>query len=66
MDVLDDQGTVIGEVTSGTFSPSLKVGIALALLPPSAAAGETVYLDVRGRRAAFTVTKPPFVTPSTR
>jgi aminomethyltransferase len=66
MDVLDDQGTVIGEVTSGTFSPSLKVGIALALLPPTAAAGETVYLDVRGRRAAFTVTKPPFVTPSTR
>jgi len=66
MDVLDAQGAVIGEVTSGTFSPSLKAGIALALLPPTAAAGETVYLDVRGRRAAFTVTKPPFVTPSTR
>jgi aminomethyltransferase len=66
MDVLDDQGAVIGEVTSGTYSPSLKLGIALALLPPAAAAGDTVYLDVRGRRAAFTVTKPPFVTPSTR
>jgi aminomethyltransferase len=66
MDVLDDQGAVIGEVTSGTYSPSLKLGIALALLPPTAAAGDTVYLDVRGRRAAFTVTKPPFVTPSTR
>ncbi|HEV2346066.1 MAG TPA: glycine cleavage system aminomethyltransferase GcvT [Actinocrinis sp.] len=66
MEVLDDQGSVIGEVTSGTFSPSLKMGIALALLPPTAAAGDTVYLDVRGRRAAFTVTKPPFVTPSTR
>ena len=66
MDVLDEQGGVIGEVTSGTFSPSLKLGIALALLPPTAAAGDTVYLDVRGRRAAFTVTKPPFVTPSTR
>jgi aminomethyltransferase len=66
MDVLDDRGTVIGEVTSGTFSPSLKLGIALALLPPSAAVGDTVYLDVRGRRAAFSVVKPPFVTPSTR
>ncbi|MGH6655294.1 MAG: glycine cleavage system aminomethyltransferase GcvT [Actinocrinis sp.] len=66
MDVLDDQGSVIGEVTSGTFSPSLKVGIALALLPPTAKADDTVYLDVRGRRAAFTVVKPPFVTPSTR
>jgi glycine cleavage system T protein (aminomethyltransferase) len=66
MDVVDDQDTVIGEVTSGTFSPSLKVGIALALLPPTTAAGDTVYLDVRGRRAAFEVTKPPFVQPSTR
>ncbi len=61
-----DQGSVIGEVTSGTFSPSLKVGIALALLPPTVKADDTVYLDVRGRRAAFTVVKPPFVTPSTR
>jgi aminomethyltransferase len=66
MEVLDDQGSAIGEVTSGTFSPSLKVGIGLALLPPTAAAGDTVYLDVRGRRAAFSVVKPPFVTPSTR
>jgi aminomethyltransferase len=66
MDVLDDQGAVIGEVTSGTFSPSLRLGIALALLPPTAAEGDTVYLDVRSRRAAFAVAKPPFVTPSTR
>jgi aminomethyltransferase len=66
MSVVDDQGAVVGEVTSGTFSPSLKIGIGLALLPPSAAAGDTVFLDVRGRRSAFTVTKPPFVSPSTR
>jgi len=57
---------VVGEVTSGTFSPTLKVGIALALLPPTTAEGEVVYLDVRGRRAAFTVVKPPFVKVSTR
>jgi aminomethyltransferase len=66
MAVMDDQGAQIGEVTSGTFSPSLKLGIALALLPPTTAVGDTVYLDVRGRRAAFEVTKPPFVQPSTR
>lgn len=66
MQVFDDQGAVIGEVTSGTFSPTLKAGVALALLPPTAAADDVVYLDVRGRRAAFAVTKPPFVTPSTR
>jgi aminomethyltransferase len=53
-------------VTSGTFSPSLKIGLALALLPPATAAGDIVYLDVRGRRAAFEVAKPPFVQPSTR
>ncbi|HEX4788503.1 MAG TPA: glycine cleavage system aminomethyltransferase GcvT [Actinospica sp.] len=56
----------IGEVTSGTFSPTLKQGIALALLPPATAEGEVVYLDVRGRRSAFTVVKPPFVKVSTR
>jgi aminomethyltransferase len=57
---------VVGEVTSGTFSPTLKAGIALALLPPTTAEGDVVYLDVRGRRAAFTVVKPPFVKVSTR
>lgn len=66
MSVLDESGAVVGEVTSGTFSPSLKIGIALALLPPTAAQGDTVYLDVRGRRAAFLVAKPPFLQASTR
>jgi len=32
MTVLDQAGTALGEVTSGTFSPTLKKGIALALL----------------------------------
>jgi aminomethyltransferase len=60
--------TVVGEVTSGTFSPTRKVGIALALLDASAglAAGSLVEVDIRGRRAAMRVVKPPFVTPSVR
>jgi aminomethyltransferase len=66
MAVVDGEGTPVGEVTSGTFSPTLKVGIGLALLPPTVAEGDTVYLDVRGRRAGFTVVKPPFVSASTR
>ena len=66
MAVLDADGAVIGEVTSGTFSPSLKVGIGLALLPPTVVEGETVYLDARGRRVAFRVVKPPFLAASTR
>ena len=58
----------VGEITSGTFSPTRRVGIALALLDTAAglADGDTVEVDVRGRRSTMTVTKPPFVTPSVR
>ncbi|MBX6356709.1 MAG: glycine cleavage system aminomethyltransferase GcvT, partial [Micromonosporaceae bacterium] len=61
-------GRQVGEVTSGTFSPTKKVGIALALLDTAAglADGSPVEVDVRGRRAAMRVVKPPFVTPSVR
>jgi aminomethyltransferase len=60
--------TAVGEVTSGTFSPSLRQGIGLALLDTAAglAGGDTVEVDVRGRRSAMRVAKPPFVTPSVR
>ncbi|MFI5425901.1 glycine cleavage system aminomethyltransferase GcvT [Aeromicrobium sp. UC242_57] len=66
MTVLDAEGVEIGEVTSGTFSPTLRQGIALALIEPSTQDGATVIVDVRGRSEAFTVTKPPFVEPSTK
>jgi len=55
----------VGEVTSGTFSPTRKVGVALALLDASVSDGDEVSVDVRGRDERFVVTKPPFVTPST-
>ncbi|MBV9369248.1 MAG: glycine cleavage system aminomethyltransferase GcvT, partial [Frankiales bacterium] len=42
-------GGEVGEVTSGTFSPSLKVGIGLALLDRSVSEGDELTLDVRGR-----------------
>jgi aminomethyltransferase len=61
----DEAPQVIGEVTSGTFSPTRKVGVALALLDPGVSDGDEVLVDVRGRHEAFLVTKPPFVTPST-
>ncbi|WP_290512059.1 glycine cleavage system aminomethyltransferase GcvT [Aeromicrobium sp.] len=66
MRVLGDDGAELGEVTSGTFSPTLRQGIALALLDRSVEDGATVVVDVRGRSEAFTVTKPPFVVPSTK
>jgi aminomethyltransferase len=66
MTVQDEAGSNLGEITSGTFSPSLRQGIALALLEPSVEDGATVVVDVRGRSELFTVTKPPFVQPSTK
>ena len=61
MQVLLADGTPVGEVTSGTFSPTLKQGIGLALLAPSVVDGDVVVVDVRGRPSRFTVTRPPFV-----
>jgi glycine cleavage system T protein (aminomethyltransferase) len=61
-------GTAVGEITSGTFSPTKKVGIALALLDTSAglAEGDLVEIDIRGRRTEARVVKPPFVQTSVR
>jgi aminomethyltransferase len=61
---VDDQD--LGEVTSGTFSPSLRTGIGLALLSRAVSEGDEVRVDVRGRPSAMQVVKPPFVTPSVR
>jgi aminomethyltransferase len=54
-------GAVVGEVTSGNFSPTLGHGIALAFLPPDTAAGDACTVDVRGRAVPAIVTKLPFV-----
>ncbi len=43
-----------------------QAGVGLALLDAGIADGDEVSVDVRGRREAFTVTKPPFVTPGVR
>ncbi len=63
MSVLGPAGEVVGEVTSGTFSPTRKVGIGLALISSSAGVseGDELAIDVRGRTAAVQVVKPPFV-----
>jgi glycine cleavage system T protein (aminomethyltransferase) len=66
MDVVDAEGAVIGRTTSGTFSPTLRQGIALALLDPSVAEGSQVSVSVRGRSLPCTVVRPPFVEVQTR
>lgn len=54
-------GEEVGRTTSGTFSPTLRQGIALALLDAEVAEGDEVSLDVRGRVLRCRVVKPPFI-----
>ena len=48
-----------GEVTSGTFSPTLERSIGLARVP--AATGERVEIEIRDKRLPARIVKPPFV-----
>jgi aminomethyltransferase len=71
--LLEDKGGVLrahqkvmtrvgeGEITSGTFSPTLGASIALARLPAGVVAGERAQVEVRGKALAARVVKPPFV-----
>ncbi len=53
----------IGYVTSGTFSPSLKKGIALALIVPEEnTPGNKIEVEIRGQRRAGRITKIPFLS----
>jgi aminomethyltransferase len=58
--VKNSEGVDVGLVTSGTFSPSLKTGIALALIDPSCADGDQLIIDVRGRDSSATIVSLPF------
>ncbi len=58
--ILSD-GEVIGEVTSGTRSPTLGYGIALGYVPPRLARpGTQLQIDVRGKTASAEVVRGPF------
>jgi aminomethyltransferase len=64
MVVRDGEGRDVGLLTSGTFSPTLRLGIGLGLLDVSVSDGDDVSVEVRDRVGAFVVTKPPFVQTS--
>ena len=55
-------GSHVGDVTSGNFSPVLGHGIAFAFLPPDTPEGRQVMIDVRGKELAGQVVSTPFVT----
>jgi aminomethyltransferase len=70
--VLEDKGGVLrahqkvvtgsgaGEITSGTFAPTLGASVALARLPAAVTVGEIVQVEIRGKSLAARVVKPPF------
>jgi aminomethyltransferase len=58
--VLHD-GTAVGEVTSGNFSPMLGHGIALAFVPPALEPDTPVQIDLRGQLLSARIVPLPFV-----
>jgi aminomethyltransferase len=58
---IEFDGQVVGEITSGNFSPMLEHGIALGFVPPQLAEGAKVQVDVRGAKLPGTIVPTPFV-----
>lgn len=54
-------GDAVGETTSGTFSPTLGIGIALGYLDAGVGLDEDVDIVVRGKTLPAAVVRPPFV-----
>jgi aminomethyltransferase len=60
--VVDEEGSEVGKVTSGGFSPTLERPIAMAYVPPAAATpGSTVTIEQRGKIFRAEVAAMPFV-----
>ncbi|RAK56729.1 glycine cleavage system aminomethyltransferase GcvT [Phenylobacterium deserti] len=61
-EMADEDGTVIGKITSGGHSPTLRQNIALAFVPPlHSEVGTKLKVLVRGKAQAATVVETPFV-----
>jgi aminomethyltransferase len=61
-EVADEDGQIVGRVTSGGFSPCLRFGVALAFVPPRhAEPGTRLKVIVRGKAQACEVVKTPFL-----
>lgn len=59
-EIADEAGNIIGEVTSGTMSPTLKQGIGMGYVKPEySKVGTKIYIVVRGRKLEAEIVKPP-------
>jgi aminomethyltransferase len=59
-EILEPSGAVVGQVTSGTMSPSLGEGIGMGYVPTAMAQpGSAIVIDVRGRRYGAEVARKP-------
>jgi aminomethyltransferase len=60
-EIVDQDGKTIGEVTSGTQSPSLKIAIGMGYVPPAfAKEGSEIYIKIRDKKLKAKVVKFPF------
>lgn len=60
--ILDEQGSKIGTVTSGTQSPSLNTGIGMGYVPVEfSASGKEIFIEIRGKGTKALIHKPPFI-----
>lgn len=60
-EIADENGNIIGLVTSGTMSPSMKLGIGLGYVPTEFSSHDTeIFIVVRGKQLKARVVKPPF------
>jgi aminomethyltransferase len=60
--IRDEEGNMIGKVTSGTQSPTLNKGIGMGyVMSDHAQPGSTIYIDIRDKQLKASVVKFPFV-----
>ncbi|HLN73608.1 MAG: glycine cleavage system aminomethyltransferase GcvT [Methylococcaceae bacterium] len=64
-ELTDQDGNIIGRVTSGTMSPVLNKGIGMGYVHSAYAAfGTEVYINVRNKRLKAKIVKMPFINPA--
>ena len=60
-ELVNDEGEKVGVVTSGTMSPTRKIGIGMGYVKPEySKVGTEICIDMRGRKLKAVVVKPPF------